>query len=139
MKTFTIFSDGGSRGNPGQAAYGFVIYDDRKQVLFKEGREIGIATNNVAEYMGIVSALQYLRDHGERGIEIAFFMDSELAARQLQGVYQVKNEQLRSLFYTVKRLQEELEADIIFSSIPRTQNIEADALVNQALDSKNSS
>lgn len=134
MKKYIVYTDGGSRGNPGRAAYGFVIYGHNKNELHKEGKTIGITTNNVAEYMGIVAALKYLANKREQGIEIAFFMDSELAARQLAGRYKVKNEKLRNLFFTVKKYIADLNATVSFSSVPRSQNTEADSLVNQALD-----
>lgn len=138
MKKYIVYTDGGSRGNPGPAAYGFVVYDQDKKELYKEGKTIGKTTNNVAEYMGIVSALTYLLAQKEQGIEIAFFMDSQLAARQLSGFYKVKSEHLRELFFTVKKLIQDLNASVTFSSVPRSQNTEADRMVNVALDGKTS-
>ena len=90
---FIIYADGGSRGNPGKAAYGFVVYDGEKKELYKEGKYIGIDTNNVAEYSGVVSALKYLLEKGDaQNSRIQFRLDSQLVASQLEGIYKVKNE-----------------------------------------------
>lgn len=134
---FIIYSDGGARGNPGEAAYGFVIYDGAKKELYKEGKCIGIDTNNVAEYKGVISALKHLLEKmAVKNSRIQFYLDTQLIASQLEGVFKVKNENLRNLFFTVKSLQEKLGAEIHFQHIPREQNSVADALVNQALDEK---
>ncbi|PIT89021.1 MAG: ribonuclease HI [Candidatus Levybacteria bacterium CG10_big_fil_rev_8_21_14_0_10_36_7] len=134
--TYIVYSDGGSRGNPGEAAYGFVVYDENKKILKEQGERIGINTNNVAEYMGVVSALKWLKNNGGKDCTINFFLDSELVASQLNGVYKVKNENLRSLFFTVKSLQQELEANITYKAIRREFNKEADRMVNLALDNE---
>ena len=62
-KTFTVYTDGGARGNPGEAAYGFIVYDQNKNIIFREGKKIGISTNNTAEYMGVISALSWIKDN----------------------------------------------------------------------------
>ena len=132
---FIIYADGGSRGNPGKAAYGFVVYDGEKNELYKEGKYIGIDTNNVAEYMGVISALKYLLEKGNtQNSCIQFRLDSQLVASQLEGIYKVKNENLRNLFFTVKSLQEKLKATIHFQHVYRSENAAADAMVNKALD-----
>ena len=132
---FIIYADGGSRGNPGKAAYGFVVYDGEKNELYKEGKYIGIDTNNVAEYSGVVSALKYLLEKGDaQNSRIQFRLDSQLVASQLEGIYKVKNENLRNLFFTVKSLQEKLKATIHFQHVYRAENAAADAMVNKALD-----
>src|SRR3989344_5101002 len=115
---FIIYADGGSRGNPGKAAYGFVVYDGEKNELYKEGKYIGIDTNNVAEYTGVISALKYLLEKGSaQNSRIQFRLDSQLVASQLEGIYKVKNENLRNLFFTVKSLQEKLKATIHFQHV----------------------
>jgi ribonuclease HI len=132
---FIIYADGGSRGNPGKAAYGFVVYDGEKNELYKEGKYIGIDTNNVAEYSGVISALKYLLEKGDaQNSRIQFRLDSLLVASQLEGIYKVKNENLRNLFFTVKSLQEKLKATIHFQHVYRSENSAADAMVNKALD-----
>lgn len=131
---FIIYTDGGARGNPGEAAYGFVIYDGAKRELYKEGKYIGIDTNNVAEYTGVISALNYLLEQGSKDSRIQFYLDSQLVKSQLQGIWKIKNENLRNLFFTVKSLQEKLNATIEYEYIPREQNLVADFMVNEALD-----
>lgn len=133
--SITIYTDGGARGNPGPAAYGFVVYDEKSEVLFKEGKAIGETTNNIAEYSGVLASLKWLKEQGKKDLIVAFFMDSELVARQMSGIYKVKNENLRSLFHSIKKLEEELNLNTSYSSIPREENTVADSLVNQALDS----
>ena len=134
-----IYTDGGSRGNPGPAAYGYVIYDSDKNVLHEEGKAIGVNTNNVAEYSGIVESLKWVQENisknQEEKIDIQFFMDSQLAAMQLSGLWKIKNENLRNLFFTIKILERNVGGKITFSHVRREQNKEADRLVNLALDS----
>jgi len=133
---FKVFSDGGSRGNPGQAAYGFVIYDHEENVVYQEGKRIGIATNNVAEYMGVLKALEYLSKNTQKEVgSIACFMDSMLVAQQLSGNWKIKNEHLRDLYYSVKNI-EDLFPHVTYTAIRREHNKKADSLVNQALDAE---
>lgn len=133
---FTIYSDGGARGNPGEAAYGFLIFDKNKKLIFKTGKRIGVATNNVAEYMGIISSLAWIDENvKEKNILIKAFVDSELIAMQLSGVYRVKDKKLKELFTKAKNLENKIEAKMLYVSIPRDQNSQADQLVNKALDS----
>ncbi len=132
---FFINSDGGSRGNPGEAAYGFVIYDQNKKLIFEKGERIGINTNNVAEYMGVISALRWIKENSKvENPNIDFFLDSELVTSQLNGAYKVKNENLRNLFFTARNLIEEIKGNVKFTAIRRESNTEADKMVNLALD-----
>lgn len=137
---FTVYTDGGSRGNPGPAAYGFVIYNNSNELVFEEGRVIGINTNNVAEYSGIAAALRYLSEQSSivtrESTIIRVLLDSQLAAMQLSGLWKIKNENLRNLFYTIKILEKKLGGKISYSHIRREYNKEADRLVNHALDSQ---
>src|SRR3989344_5181401 len=106
INTYTIFADGGSRGNPWDAAYGFVIFDSNKKKVFEHGAKIGINTNNVAEYSGIVAALKWVEENLKGSVEsINFFLDSQLAAMQLSGKWKIKNENLRSLFFAIKEFE----------------------------------
>lgn len=129
-----IYTDGGSRGNPGYAAYGFVVYDAEKKLLFEHGNNIGIATNNIAEYSAILEALKYVSSIEYPVSSIQFFMDSKLCAEQLSGKWKIKNENIRGFYYEIKKIEKELGANITYSHVPREQNKDADRLVNMALD-----
>ncbi len=131
----TIFCDGGSRNNPGEAAYGFVVYEGEKEI-FKHGGRIGVATNNVAEYTAIVKALIWVKENINSCSEIHFFLDSALAVNQMNGIFKVKNEGLRSLYFTAKSLEKIMSIKTIYTAIPREKNKEADRMVNLALDGK---
>ena len=135
--SYTIYCDGGARGNPGPAAYGFVIYDEHGSKIYEEGRVIGNATNNVAEYTGVVAALKWFATKNqEPRSKIQIFLDSKLVAEQLSGRWKIKNENLRNLFFTIKELEQKIGAIFSYSNLPREQNQEADRLVNLALDGK---
>lgn len=123
--------DGGSRGNPGPAAYGVVIRDPRGEIVARLKKYIGNNTNNVAEYFGLIAALDYAQTHGVRALRVE--SDSELMVKQMQGHYKVKSEELRPLFERARKMAQTLEAFRI-GHVYREHNKEADALVNQALD-----
>lgn len=123
--------DGGSRGNPGPAAYGVVIRDPRGEIVARLKKYIGNNTNNVAEYFGLIAALDYAQTHGIRALRVE--SDSELMVKQMQGHYKVKSGELRPLFERVKKMSQTFESFRI-GHVYREQNKEADALVNQALD-----
>ena len=130
-KTYTIYCDGGARGNPGPAAYGFVIYNEQGTKVYKEGRAIGKTTNNVAEYSGVIGAMKFLISNIKFPISnVRFFLDSKLVAEQLSGRWKIKNENLRNLFFTIKELERKIGAKFSYSSIPREENSEADKLLN---------
>lgn len=131
-----IYGDGGSRGNPGEAAYGFVIFDEQNNVIYKEGKRLGVNTNNVAEYSAVINAYRWVIEHMPNIEQITFRLDSLLVARQMDGKFKVKHPSMRELFITAKRLESQLQAQIIYSQIPREQNKAADKLVNDALDFK---
>jgi ribonuclease HI len=123
--------DGGSRGNPGPAAYGVVIRDPRGEVVARLKKYIGRNTNNVAEYFGLIAALDYTQSHGVRALRVE--SDSELLVKQMRGHYKVKSDDLKPLFERAKKMASALESFRI-DHVYREQNREADALVNQALD-----
>ncbi len=123
--------DGGSRGNPGPAAYGVVVRDPRGEIVARLKKYIGKNTNNVAEYFGLIAALDYAQNHGIRALRVE--SDSELMVKQLRGQYKVKSEELKPLFERAKRMSQTFESFRI-SHVYREQNKDADALVNQALD-----
>lgn len=123
--------DGGSRGNPGPAAYGVVVRDPRGEIVARLKKYIGNNTNNVAEYFGLIAALDYAQNHGIRALRVE--SDSELMVKQMRGQYKVKSEELKPLFERAKKMSQTFESFRI-SHVYREQNKEADALVNQALD-----
>jgi len=128
-----VFTDGGARGNPGPAAFGFVIKRDSK--VIKEGYGyIGIATNNVAEYTAVIEALSWLENRFPKA-DLVLYLDSKLVVSQLVGVYKVKNSKIRDLIFNIRTLEVNF-GQISFRHIPREQNKEADRLVNQALDAQ---
>src|SRR6266852_4741096 len=123
--------DVGSRGNPGPASYGIVIRDGRGEIVAKLKKYIGRMTNNVAEYYGLIAALDYVESHGVRAIRIE--SDSELLVKQMRGQYKVKSEDLRPLFERAKKMSQAFDSFRI-EHVYREQNREADALANEALD-----
>ena len=134
-----IHADGGARGNPGPAGIGFVIKDSSGREIYQEGKYIGEATNNAAEYTAVIEALKYLvKDFKNRREvnEIKFFLDSLLVVNQLNGVYKIKNAKLRNLIIKVRQLEKEIGKNIYYLHVPRERNKEADALVNQSLDER---
>jgi ribonuclease HI len=123
--------DGGSRGNPGPASYGVVIRDPRGQVVARLKKYIGRSTNNVAEYYGLIAALDYAQQHGIRALRVE--SDSELLVRQMLGQYKVKSPELRPLFERARKMAQGFDSFKI-GHVYREQNAEADALANEALD-----
>ena len=123
--------DGGSRGNPGPASYGVVIRDPRGQVVAKLKKYIGRSTNNVAEYYGLIAALDYAQQHAIRALRIE--SDSELLVRQMLGQYKVKSPELRPLYERARKMVQTFDTFKI-DHVYREQNAEADALANEALD-----
>ncbi len=131
LPAFQANVDGGSRGNPGPAAYGVVVKNGKGEIVAKLKKYIGQNTNNVAEYFGLIAALDYAQTHGVRALRVE--SDSELMVKQMRGQYKVKSEDLRPLFERAKKMSQTLESFRI-DHVYREQNREADALVNQALD-----
>ena len=139
MEKIIIYTDGGSRGNPGEAAIGIVIKNEQGDTIKTYGEVLGIATNNIAEYTAIVVALQKVKQllgkERTKKTEIEFRMDSELAMKQLNGEYKIENEDLQPLFLKIWNLKFDF-GKMSFKHIPREKNKEADKLVNEALDRK---
>jgi ribonuclease HI len=123
--------DGGSRGNPGPASYGVVIRDPRGEIVAKLKKYIGRMTNNVAEYYGLIAALDYAQAKGVRALRVE--SDSELLVKQMRGRYKVKSEDLQPLFERAKKMSQSFDSFRI-EHVYREQNREADALANEALD-----
>jgi ribonuclease HI len=128
-----LFTDGGSRGNPGPAAYGYVIETEDGQVLAAHGEAIGRATNNVAEYSGLVAGLERAAELGVKELEVV--SDSELLVKQMQGEYRVKNEALKELWEDANDLERRF-GRVRYTAVGRAQNELADRLVNEALDAE---
>ena len=126
-----IHVDGGARGNPGPAAIGVVLCGEDGEVVEEVAEPIGVATNNVAEYQALLRGLERAAAHGATDIEL--INDSELVARQLNGVYKVKHPAMRPLYLDAVHALEAFERWQI-SNVPRAENARADALVNAALD-----
>jgi ribonuclease HI len=126
-----LFTDGGARGNPGPAAGAAVLYDNEGNVIFKASEYYGTATNNQAEYRALMLGL--ILAINKNILDISAFLDSELVVRQLNGQYKVKDKALASLFSAVKNLESKFSS-VSYSHVPRSQNKEADLLVNTELD-----
>lgn len=130
--TLHLYTDGGSRGNPGQAAVGCVLLDPARGVVLREqALAIGIETNNVAEYRALIEGLKLAREYHPN--RLVCHLDSELVVRQLNGQYQVKVPSLRAFVDEISGLAEHFP-DVVFVHVPRAENHRADALVNRALD-----
>ena len=127
-----LSTDGGSRGNPGPAAYGYVLETEDGTVLDARGDTIGIATNNVAEYRGLLAGLEAALERGVDELEVV--SDSELLVKQMRGEYKVKSETLRELVVEAHELAGKLRA-VSYTAVRREHNDLADSLVNEALDS----
>jgi ribonuclease HI len=126
-----VHVDGGSRGNPGPAAAGAVLATPEGAVVAEATRTIGRATNNVAEYQGLLLGLERARELGATAVEV--INDSELIAKQVNGVYKVKHADMKPLHSRARAALREFDEWSI-RSVPRAENAHADALVNAALD-----
>jgi len=129
--TWTLRADGGSRGNPGPGALGYVLCDASGAEVEARGEFIGTCTNNVAEYRALIAGLEAAARHGAKTLVVR--MDSELVVRQMLGTYKVKNEGLKPLHAEARSAAAKL-GTVRFESVPRDDNGRADALVNEALD-----
>jgi ribonuclease H / adenosylcobalamin/alpha-ribazole phosphatase len=126
-----LSTDGGARGNPGPAAYGYVLEDEDGTVLAAHGERIGIATNNVAEYSGLIAGIEKALELGLDEVEVV--SDSELMVKQMRGEYRVKNEALQELWSRARRLAGQV-GSVGYTAVRREHNKLADTLVNEALD-----
>jgi len=130
-ETWVTYSDGASRGNPGLASYGAVVIDPSGQVRREISESLGLATNNVAEYRGLIAALEAALELGAKRVEVR--LDSELLVRQAIGRYRVKHPGLIPLHNQVQTLRNRFD-HVVFAHVPRALNKHADALANRALD-----
>ena len=126
-----LWTDGGARGNPGPAAYGYVLEAEDGTVLAAHGEAIGIATNNVAEYSALIAGLEKAVEVGVNELEVV--SDSELLVKQMRGEYKVKNEALQELAARASRLARQV-GRVRWTAVRREHNELADRLVNEALD-----
>ena len=126
-----LFTDGGSRGNPGPAAFAFVLEAEDGTVLDARGEAIGVATNNVAEYSALVAGLERAVEAGVDELEVV--SDSELLVKQMRGEYRVKNRALQDLFLEASRTARKIRR-VTYTAVRREHNELADSLVNEALD-----
>jgi ribonuclease HI len=127
-----LSTDGGARGNPGPAAYGYVLETDDGTVLDARGEAIGVATNNVAEYRALIAGLEAAIERGVEELEVV--SDSELLVKQMRGEYKVKSETLRELVDEAEALERKFHR-VVYTAVRREHNELADRLVNEALDS----
>ena len=128
-----LSTDGGSRGNPGPAAYGYVLETEDGTVLDAHGEAIGRATNNVAEYRGLVAGMSKAAELGVEELEVV--SDSELLVKQMQGDYRVKNAALKALWEEANDLERRFRR-VRYTAVRRAHNELADSLVNEALDAE---
>jgi len=125
------YIDGGARGNPGPAGYGVRVERGDGTLIEEFGDSIGVATNNVAEYRGLLAALEWAKTHGEREVHVR--SDSLLLVQQMKGVYKVKNEGLRPLHAKAQQLARDI-GRVTLEHVGRSSNAHADRLANAAMD-----
>lgn len=130
-----IYTDGGSKGNPGPSSIGGIFYLDKKKV-FDFKRSIGIATNNDAEYKALIEALINIKNQiskiktTNQISKIEFYSDSRLMINQVKGLFKVKNGKIREYILKIRGLEQEINLPVSYHLVPREQNQEADKLVN---------
>jgi len=154
--TLNIYCDGGARGNPGPAAIGLLIKDGADKLIYKHAESIGFSTNNTAEYKAVIAAMEYLKtrkDLVKISTTIHVFLDSRLVVNQLNGLFKIKDQKMKTLVLAVRNIERELGVPLAsnqtlfvskaprirYALVPRELNQEADALVNRALDQESAS
>ncbi len=130
-ETYRLYTDGACRGNPGTGGAGAVITDNRENILWEGKRYLGHCTNNIAEYKALILGLEGALQNGYKNLEV--YLDSELLARQVNGLYKVKNENLKELMRQVQALLASFD-NIQVKHVPRRHNEHADRLANLAID-----
>ncbi len=134
MSVLNVYSDGGSRGNPGPSACAFVVYD-KEQLLYSQSFFLGRTTNNKAEYAGVVYALEWLIKNKKTSNEIYYYLDSQLIVKQLIGEYRVKDTVLKKMALKIQSMATVFKKGVKFIHILRDKNVVADKLLNENLDS----
>ena len=130
---YILYSDGGARGNPGPAGCGFVIMNEKKEILYEGSKYIGHTTNNQAEYQALLMGLEKILEFGDVE-KITCYLDSELVVKQLNKEYKMKNKDLRIHFDKINKINFEYKNCISFHHVFREDNKKADKLANQAMD-----
>lgn len=136
MSNLRIFTDGGSRGNPGDAGIGIVVFDQNNQIIFEHSEFIGLATNNEAEYKALLKALDWLINNKEGSQEVEFFLDSKLVVEQINKNWKIKDDRMRVFANKAWEILKKIDARVRFFHVKRDKNKHADFLVNQALDAQ---
>lgn len=135
---FTLYADGGARGNPGPAGAGAVVFDHTGKRILDVSDYLGHATNNIAEYEAVLRGLTALVEQFPEGhfkhVPLTIKMDSELVIKQLKGIYKVKHPNLVPRYFEIKNLIARHFPNIEFIHVPRAQNADADLLANKAMD-----
>jgi len=131
-----LFTDGGARGNPGPGAIGVVLKNSKGEVIKEVGKFIGECTNNEAEYEALIEGLDCALE--KKATNLVCHLDSQLIVKQLNGEFKVKNPRMKKYWNFVKRLEKQFKA-VEYKQVPREKNAEADALVNEVLDTLNGS
>jgi probable phosphoglycerate mutase len=138
MEHFTVYADGGARGNPGPAGSGSVVErvtPSGRELVAEISEFVGTTTNNVAEYRALIFGLEAVRRTAEEPrVHVAVFLDSQLIVEQMNGNYRVKHPGLLPLYARARSLVEQLGSAVTFTHVPRAKNAHADRLVNQAID-----
>lgn len=136
MNKVQIFTDGGSRGNPGPAGIGVQVIDSHQKVVFTAAEYIGRATNNEAEYKAFLKSLEWLQEYikTETVERVEWFLDSKLVVEQIQKNWKIKDARMRKFAQQSWKILEEIKVDYTMTHVRREKNKAADALVNQALD-----
>lgn len=125
-----IYTDGGSKGNPGVSSIGIVFYLKNK-IIFQHKESIGIATNNDAEYIALIRALEKAIKNNIQDVKkIECYSDSRLMVNQVKGLFKIKNGKIKEYVLKIRGLEQEIKIPIFYYLIPREQNTEADRLVN---------
>jgi len=134
----SIYTDGGSRGNPGPSGFGVVVYDESKKIISQISKFVGVKTNNEAEYLALVDALSWVKSNLSNYdiTSLNFYSDSQLLVRQMQGKYKVKAPTITPLYHQAVSLLREINLNYKFHEIPRELNSAADSLANQAMDQR---
>jgi ribonuclease HI len=132
----SVYTDGGSRGNPGISGFGVAILDQSGRVIHQISRFIGIKTNNEAEYLALIEALTWVRDHQSEFSTIKFYADSQLLVRQINGKYKVKAANIKPLYQLALSLISDIHSPCTFYEILREKNNLADSLANLAMDKR---
>ncbi len=132
-KKIKLYADGGSRGNPGPSASGYVLLDMNDQVFVEKGEYIGITTNNQAEYQALRFGLEEAKKLGVREVDV--YLDSLLVVNQMKGIFKVKNRDLWPIHESIKELATQFKS-VTYTHVPRELNKLADGMVNQTLDAQ---